>query len=230
MLPLNNLIFAHRGIFDNKTIVENTIDAFKLCIKKKINIELDIHQLNDNTIVVYHDYNLKRLTGIDKSIYDYSYKVLKKLKLLNTNQHIPRLNEVLSLVKGQILINIEIKNNNNFDNLYKELDHLLTNYNGKIIIQSFFPDVVRKINKRKKYQCGLLINRKEKFVLNKLFLKHICPSFLAISKDIINDIKKSFINNYKVLVWTIEYHKIEQYKNVASSYICNIKYGVQERI
>ena len=35
-------IIAHRGIHDNKTIYENTLESFKLAIKQELIIELDI--------------------------------------------------------------------------------------------------------------------------------------------------------------------------------------------
>ena len=41
---------------------------------------------------------------IDKKIKDLTYNELKKIKLLNTNQTIPTLNEVLDIVNGKVLI------------------------------------------------------------------------------------------------------------------------------
>ena len=52
-------IYAHRGLFDNKKIVENTISAFKRALLDNFNIELDIRVTKDNKIVVFHDNNIK---------------------------------------------------------------------------------------------------------------------------------------------------------------------------
>ena len=70
---LKNKVIAHRGIHNNKTVPENSIKAFEKAIKRKIPIELDVHILKDNTLVVFHDDNLKRMTHIDKKIRDYTY-------------------------------------------------------------------------------------------------------------------------------------------------------------
>jgi len=59
-------IYAHRGLFDNKKIVENTISAFKKTLLNSINIELDVRLTKDKKIIVFHDASIKRLTGIDK--------------------------------------------------------------------------------------------------------------------------------------------------------------------
>ena len=73
---------AHRGVYNNVEIVENSMEAFKEAIKRKYIIELDVHLLKDNkTIVVYHDDNLERLTKINKKIVDCSYDELCKIKL-----------------------------------------------------------------------------------------------------------------------------------------------------
>ena len=50
-------IYAHRGLFDNKKIVENTISAFKKALLDNLNIELDIRVTKDNKIIVFHDFN-----------------------------------------------------------------------------------------------------------------------------------------------------------------------------
>ena len=53
-------IFCHRGLYDNKKIVENTIKAFKKCIELNLALEIDIRVTKDKKIVVFHDKNLKR--------------------------------------------------------------------------------------------------------------------------------------------------------------------------
>ena len=62
-----NKIIAHRGIHDSY-IVENTLLAFLKAVEKGYAIELDVRLLKDDVIVVYHDFNLQRLTGINKLI------------------------------------------------------------------------------------------------------------------------------------------------------------------
>ena len=75
-------IYAHRGLFDNKKIVENTISAFKKALLDNLNIELDIRVTKDKKIIVFHDDNIKRLTGINRLVKDMSYDELSKVKLI----------------------------------------------------------------------------------------------------------------------------------------------------
>ena len=67
-MKFENLLIAHRGIHDNIDIPENTLQAFKKAVKNNISIELDVQLTKDNVLVIFHDDNLKRMTGINKTI------------------------------------------------------------------------------------------------------------------------------------------------------------------
>ena len=56
---------AHRGLFDNINIVENTIASFQNAIEKDCAIELDVVMSQDHEAVVFHDYDLKRMANKD---------------------------------------------------------------------------------------------------------------------------------------------------------------------
>ena len=156
-------IYAHRGLFDNKKIVENTIPAFKKALKEDLNIELDIRLTKDKKLIVFHDDNLKRLTGIDKLVKDTTYEELKKVKLLDTDLTIPTLEEVLNLVSGKCILLIEIKELFSTTSLAK-LNKLLLDYNGKVLLQSFNPFVIKRISLSSlgRYSTGILLTNKYK--------------------------------------------------------------------
>ena len=62
------MISAHRG--DSVTAPENTLKAFESAIEHNADyIELDVQQTKDGIIVVMHDSNLKRTTGLNKNIW-----------------------------------------------------------------------------------------------------------------------------------------------------------------
>ena len=160
---LKQSLIAHRGLHDNINVPENSIKAFELAIKYKNIIELDVHLLKDDTLVVFHDFNLKRMTGISEKIEKYSYDELKKVKLLDTNYIIPTLKDVLNIVNGKVPILLEVKSDNKSTKINKEIVKLMDNYNGKYAIQSFNPYVVLWFKRNKKdYITGLLMGNKAK--------------------------------------------------------------------
>ena len=106
---LSNLI-AHRGYHSlNKSVTENSFPAFMLAIEKGYIIELDLHILKDGNVVVFHDDNLNRMTGVDKNIKDTVYSDIKNLRLQNTNNYIPLFKDVLDLINGRVPIIVEFK-------------------------------------------------------------------------------------------------------------------------
>ena len=208
---LKNNLIAHRGIHNNIDIPENSIPAFKKAIKNKYIIELDIHLLKDNTIVVFHDDNLKRMTGINKNIKDYTYEELKQIKLLDTKYTIPTFSEVLNLINGQVPVIVEFKYDNKTGYLEKEAVKLLDNYQGLFCVKSFNPLTVRWFKKyRKNYIRGLLVDNKwsnkKEIISSSMILRLICkPDFLSCKYSIINKRKvKKLSKKMPILGWTIK--------------------------
>ncbi|MEG1710807.1 MAG: glycerophosphodiester phosphodiesterase family protein [Clostridia bacterium] len=134
---------AHRGLHDEH-FPENSVGAFKKAIDAGYAIETDLHITTDNVIVVFHDNNLKRITGIDKDIDECSYDELKEIALLGgENEKIPTLEGLLKLVDGKVPLLIEIKDHKDVGKLELPLRNRLREYNGEFAIQSFNPFIVR---------------------------------------------------------------------------------------
>ncbi len=133
---------AHRGFFDNKNgIPENSLKAFENAVKHNYAIELDVQVISDNTVVVFHDFELARMTGQDGYITKLTKEELKNYKLLDTDEHIPTLQEVFDLVNGSVPILVEIKTATTTKVGKQEayILEVLKNYNGPFAIQSFNP-------------------------------------------------------------------------------------------
>lgn len=137
---LFNTPIAHRGYHSiDAECPENSMKAFKCAIQKGFAIELDVRLLADNNLAVFHDNNLKRMTGIDKDIRSYDSSTVKHWRLFNSQEHIPLLEEVLDLVKGQVPILIELKNGGKIGEAENALMDILSDYDGRYAVQSFNP-------------------------------------------------------------------------------------------
>ena len=213
----NNLIIAHRGVHDNKNTPENSLKSFYKALIKKYPIELDIQLTKDNEIVVFHDKNLNRMANIDKNVEDLTLNEIKKIKLLNTNEQIPTLDEVLKLVNGKVLLDIEIKPTDKYKEICALLNEKLKDYKGDVLVKSFDYRIVRWFKKNNlNIKRGLLLSDTNHCFLRLLLCK---PNFLAISKKCkINN----FIKKYPILIWTIKDKKdIDKYKDLTTNFICN---------
>lgn len=229
---LENIIIAHRGIFNNKNIPENSILAFKKALKEKTAIELDLQLTKDNVLIVFHDDNLKRMTGKDKKVEDLTYSEIKKLYLLKTKQRIPTFKEVLDLINGEVLLDVEIKNTTKKKEVVSITLDELENYQGEVLLKSFNPNIVKRIKRKtKKYRLGLLLTDKydNKFInmifKTKIPIYYANPNFIAINKKMINPmLYYKMSKKYNILLWTITSSTQRlKYQNEYKSlgYICN---------
>lgn len=229
MIKLN--IYAHRGLFDNKKIVENTISAFKKTLLNSINIELDVRLTKDKKIIVFHDASIKRLTGIDRLVKDMTYDELSKINLLNTTDKIPLLEEVLTLVRGKVNLLIEIKEN--FSNkVLIDLNKLLLDYNGKVLLQSFNPIIIRKMahTSLKRYKIGILLTNEYKSFKGTLYdafiykylIKQNYISFISSPKELVFKVKE--VSLKELFIWTIKTkNEFNKYKKYSNNLICDEK-------
>ena len=210
---LKRSLIAHRGVH-NSNIPENTLPAFVKSVDKNYIIELDIHILKDNTIVVYHDHNLKKLTGVNKVIETLSYEQLSKIKI-NKKYTIPTLKQVMHIVNGKVPLLIEVKDVDNNSKFEEELVKVLDNYKGEFAIQSMNPFVIDWFYKnRKDYVIGLIIFNELNYNIVKKYTKKI--DFISVYKK-----QLPFKINKLVLSWTIRNNKeYNKYKNLCDNLIC----------
>ena len=224
-----NKLVAHRGLYDNIIIPENSLRAFKNAIINNYPIELDLHLTKDNNLVVFHDHNLKRMTNINLTIEDLTVKDLNKITLLNTKEKIPTLDEVLKLVNSKVLIIIEIKCKTNEKLITKILLEKLNDYQGEIIIQAFNSKIVKLLKKeQKKFPVGLLISEQTDTKKFKIFntsifdIKYCHPDFLSVSRKILKRKHlKKYLKKCPILVWTIKKHEELPKQNKNYIYICD---------
>ncbi len=107
-------VTAHRG--GSWGAPENTLEAFDKAIDEGADwVELDVRQTKDGVLVVSHDSNTRRTTGVDRVIWDSTYDELKDLdngSLFSSEYSSARictLDQALTACKGRVRMNIELK-------------------------------------------------------------------------------------------------------------------------
>lgn len=143
---LKRLPIAHRGLH-NSQAPENSLAAFQRAVEAGYGIELDVQLSADGHVVVFHDYNLKRMTGLGREVKDLDWPQLKELQLAGTDEGIPLFRDVLALVRGKVPLLIEIKNEGKVGRLEQAVIEELRGYSGDFAIQSFNPFVLRYFRK-----------------------------------------------------------------------------------
>lgn len=134
--------FAHRGLH-GPNVPENSLAAAEGAIARGMGIECDIQRSRDDHPVVFHDWDLARLTGETGVAADRTADELEALHLLATDQHPARLARYLEVVAGRVPLLIEIKSLPGYDIEWScsAVAWLLDTYHGDIAVMSFDPRV-----------------------------------------------------------------------------------------
>ena len=208
-------LIAHRGLHDNATAApENSLPAFERALARGVGVELDVHITLDGELVVLHDRALKRMTGADGLVEDWTWEELRSLRLLGTDCRIPRLGEVLALLDGQVPMILEIKNDckPNLGRLESRLMEMLARYPGKLILESFNPSVVAWLRQhapryvRGQLACANPDWEKQLYVKHLMFNPVTAPQFIAYDIDEIDWRLRLACNRHGIplLGWTVK--------------------------
>ena len=141
--PFKGVYYAHRGLHDNESEApENSMPAFKKAVKAGYGIELDVQLTKDRVPVVFHDFTLERACGKPGKVYEYTYEELQQFPLFQSDERIPKFEEVLKAVDGKVPLIVEIKLEWRDLTVCAYADKLLKEYKGLYCIESFNPLVL----------------------------------------------------------------------------------------
>lgn len=138
--------FAHRALHDD-TMAENSLAAVTAAVEAGYGIEIDIQPSKDGVPMVFHDYDLRRLTGQPGAIAQRTAAELGEIALSGGGGTIPTLAQVLETVAGRVPLLIEIKDQDgalgtDVGKLEAAICDLLGAYTGHVALMSFNPHSV----------------------------------------------------------------------------------------
>lgn len=215
-------IIAHRGF--SGVYPENTMLAFRKAIEIGADgIELDVHLSKDGQVMIIHDEALKRTTGLDGVISDYTRADLEKISAGKTKNDefgftpIPSLEEYLAFMAEHKdkFTNIELKTAPVY---YPEIEEktleLVRKFDlEKNIIYSSFNwlSIERMQRLGTISETGLLFSGMKLYnqahIIKSLGINYFHPDF----NDLTDEIVKSYLDNKVGLnVWTV--NEIEDMK------------------
>ena len=109
-------ITSHRG--GALRAPENTLSALNYTWECGADYaEIDIQETKDKQLILLHDDSLKRITGLDKKVWEMTYEEIEELDAGSSfgkgyqGEKIPALEDVLNFCLGRLDLNIEIKYN-----------------------------------------------------------------------------------------------------------------------
>jgi len=133
--------FAHRGLHDGATFIENSFVAFAAALERKAGIECDLRLTADDQIIVFHDADAHRLCGSRAVIARSTLADLARFSV--GGRQIPTLGQLLTLVDGRVPLLLEAKIDERFWRLGPALLAALGDYRGACGVMSFDPRLPR---------------------------------------------------------------------------------------
>jgi glycerophosphoryl diester phosphodiesterase len=135
---------AHRGLHNAaKGLIENSLAAAKAAAAKNYAIECDIQRTSDGEAVVFHDFQLDRLTNASGLVEDFTARELSSIPLKASDQSILPLASFLTGIGGTVPVIIEIKSR--FDGDMRLADRALAviaDVPDPICLKSFDPVIL----------------------------------------------------------------------------------------
>ena len=131
-------MIAHRGLFNNNSDApENSLAAFRNALEHGFGMELDVQLTKDGKLVVFHDFDLKRMCGVHKKLTELTYAELEQYSLKNSTEKIPLFSDVLELVNGKVPLVVEIKVDFDYKATTEAAAAMLSEYKGVYCMECF---------------------------------------------------------------------------------------------
>lgn len=183
--------FAHRGLHGGGLYgggpIENSPTAFKAAIERSIGIECDVQRSGDGQAMVFHDWELGRLTGESGPVMYRTAQQLSAIPLTGSADGMPTLSQLLALVAGRVPLLIELKSrrDHRIAALCLAVRRALEGYRGEHAVMSFDPRVGRWFSRYSPQTVrGLVVTEEGARTFSgnlrrHLALWHARPDFLA---------------------------------------------------
>lgn len=203
---MNNFLkIGHRGAKGH--LAENTLESIQKALEIGVDaIEIDVHKCASGELWVIHDFTLDRTTDGSGEIAKRPAELIKKLRI-EGRYKIPLLTEVLDLIEGKCMINIELKGLNTAEPVCKIVKDKIKSGSWQysdFIISSFQKNELfetRKLDSEIPIAVLSKASVPEAIELGKkLKAVAIHPSLGIITRD---NTKLSQEAGFKVNVWTV---------------------------
>ena len=173
--------FAHRGLHDGATFIENSLLAFAAALERGAGIECDLRLTADNQVIVFHDADALRLCGSHAIIARSTRAELARFSV--GNRPIPTLGQLLRLVDGRVPLLLEAKVDERFWPFGPAMLEALKDYSGAYGVMSFDPRLPRWFKTNAPHiRRGLVISDKLPSLRRWSAMMLADPQFLSVHR------------------------------------------------
>lgn len=190
---VNGKPIAHRGLH-GVAGPENSWGAFRAALDEGYPIEFDLQLTLDSKYLVFHDRNLKRMTGKSLTVTSHPLSLLQRHHILGTNEPPPSFVDLLSEVNGVVPLVIEVKpaKIRHKERATRVLEEI-KDYDGPLVLQSFDARIVYWLKYYSNYPVGLIVGRYRDPSAPKEFRRRLEERWLAEAAEVPRSMAPDFI-------------------------------------
>ena len=161
--------------------------AFRAALRLGAGIECDVRLSGDGQVMIFHDHDLRRMCASALAVESTRADILAGQRLFDSDEPIPRLSELLNLVRGEVPLLIELKcRSGNATRLAQAVAGVVSDYAGPLGVMSFEPKVGAWLSrKRPSLRRGLVISKHASAFNRWGSIFTAKPDFLAVDREAI---------------------------------------------
>lgn len=214
-------IIGHRGARGEAP--ENTLGGFQYIHDLGIRaVEFDVRQLNDHELIIMHDDNMLRTTGIDQALYPLNSTQLDTYNQAHIwldweKQSTPTLLQALQIMQDFEHLEVEVKaveTQAEAERLTQHLTQQLRGFERTAVITSFDLKILQALqDQHSTFKRGLLIEDDIQHLAIEQALKYDCCQIGWMNQLATDDLLKATQQaNLAISVWTV--NDIERAKHL----------------
>ena len=214
-------IIGHRGARGEAP--ENTLGGFQYIHDLGIRaVEFDVRQLNDHELIIMHDDNMLRTTGIDQALYPLNSTQLDTYNQAHIwldweKQNTPTLRQALQIMQDFEHLEVEVKavqTQAEAERLTQHLTQQLRGFERTAVITSFDLKILQALqHQHSPFKRGLLIEDDIQHLAIEQALKYDCCQIGWMNQLASDDLLKATQQaNLAISVWTV--NDIERAKHL----------------
>ena len=214
-------IIGHRGARGEAP--ENTLGGFQYIHDLGIRaVEFDVRQLKDHELIIMHDDNMLRTTGIDQALYPLNSTELDSYNQAHIwldweKQSTPTLRQALQIMQDFEHLEVEVKavqTQAEAERLTQHLTQQLRDFEQRAVITSFDLKILQALqDQHSTFKRGLLIEDDIQHLAIEQALKYDCCQIGWMNQLATDDLLKATQQaNLAISVWTV--NDIERAKHL----------------
>lgn len=198
--PYGMYLIGHRGCMDQYP--ENTVRAVREAAPHVDAVEIDVQRCATGELVVFHDDNLERVTGVEGVVSETPWSTLADLEVFHTGEPIPQFSDIVAAWPEGLDMNLDIHTTGVVGEALDQLsefseDILLSTTNETVLEEadtsdvsvtrglSFYREIGESIRRALALDCGFV---------------HVYHE-LCLETDIV---ERAHANDLRVDAWTVD--------------------------